>query len=293
MASPIFSLPGNDWRPAPGAADAARATEALESGHVVWLPALAFALAPEEQAFLSPQWATADRKNISFDPARGALRATAAEGEDHARLTTMMGRFAGSARSLVAGLFPGYANALRPGLTSFRPVEATGRAQSPRHDDTRLHVDAFPSRPTGGERILRVFCNVNPAGRPRVWEIGEPFEAVAAHYAPQLKMPAPGAAWLLHALGITKGRRSAYDHCMLQLHDRAKCDDAYQRASPRTHAEFTPGSTWIVFTDRVMHAALAGQFLFEQTFYLPVAAMQDPARAPLKVLERTLGRALV
>ena len=188
---------------------------------------------------------------------------------------------------------PAYADALRFGLTSFRPVEATGRAQSPRHDDTRLHVDAFPSRPTGGQRILRVFCNVNPAGRPRVWEVGEPFEAVAEHFAPRLSMPAPGSAWLMQALGITKGRRSAYDHCMLQLHDRAKFDDAYQRASPRTHAEFTPGSTWVVFTDRVMHAALAGQFLFEQTFYVPIAAMQDPARAPFKVLERTLGRALV
>lgn len=47
---------------------------------------------------------------------------------------------------------------------------AVGRA-----DDRRLHVDAFPTRPNYGERILRVFANVNPAGVPRAWRVGEPF----------------------------------------------------------------------------------------------------------------------
>ncbi len=294
MTSPIYPLDTvTDWSPAPDAAAAECATRMLEEGNVVWMPRLAFTLTADEQGFLSPQWATADRKNISFDPVRNALRAAAAEGEDRDRLTAMIGRFARSTHSLLTGLFPAYAGALRFGLTSFRPVEATGRAQSPRHDDTRLHVDAFPSRPTRGERILRVFCNINPEGRPRVWQVGEPFEAMAARFAPRVGAPAPGSAWLLDTLGITKGRRSRYDHCMLQLHDRAKFDEEYQRTSPRTQAEFTPGSTWVVFTDRVMHAALAGQFLLEQTFYLPVAAMQEPARAPLRVLEHTLGRALV
>jgi hypothetical protein len=293
MSSPIAEFDIASWTPAPDAATAERATRRLEEGSVVWMPRLAFTLDAEEQRFLSPQWATADRKNISFDPVRNALRAAAAEGEDRERLTAMIGRFAKGTHSLLTGLFPAYARALRYGLTSFRPVEATGRAQSPRHDDTRLHVDAFPSRPTRGERILRVFCNINPAGRPRVWQVGEPFEAMAARYAPRISAPVPGSAWLMDTLGITKGRRSAYDHWMLQLHDRAKFDEEYQRASPRTQAEFAPGSTWVVFTDRVMHAALAGQFLLEQTYYLPVAAMQEPARAPLRVLEQTLGRALV
>jgi hypothetical protein len=41
-----------------------------------------------------------------------------------------------------------------------------------------------------------------------------------------------------------------------------------------------------------MHAALAGQFLLEQTFYLPVAAMQDENCAPLRILEQLYQREL-
>jgi hypothetical protein len=41
-----------------------------------------------------------------------------------------------------------------------------------------------------------------------------------------------------------------------------------------------------------MHAALAGQFLLEQTFYLPVAAMQDERMAPLRILEQLYQRQL-
>jgi sporulation protein YlmC with PRC-barrel domain len=97
---------------------------------------------------------------------------------------------------------------------------------------------------------------------------------------------------LLEKLGITKGRRSAYDHVMLNLHDKAKLDDAYQQATPRTYFEFPAQTTWLAFTDRVMHAALAGQFLLEQTFHLPVAAMQDERSAPLRILEAIYRRQL-
>jgi hypothetical protein len=38
---------------------------------------------------------------------------------------------------------------------------------------------------------------------------------------------------------------------------------------------------------------MAGQFAFEQTFYLPVSAMKNPERSPLRVLERLQGRTLV
>jgi hypothetical protein len=37
---------------------------------------------------------------------------------------------------------------------------------------------------------------------------------------------------------------------------------------------------------------MSGQFAFEQTFYLPVNAMKDPERSPLRVLERLTGRTL-
>ena len=37
-------------------------------------------------------------------------------------------------------------------------------------------------QPVQGRRLLRVFCNVNPRGEPRVWELGEPFDAVVQRF---------------------------------------------------------------------------------------------------------------
>lgn len=51
--------------------------------------------------------------------------------------------------------------------------------------------------------------------------------------------------------------------------------------------DFPAHSTWLVFTDHVSHAALSGQFLLEQTFYLPVDAMVAPEKSPLKQWEGT------
>ena len=39
------------------------------------------------------------------------------------------------------------------------------------------------------------------------------------------------------------------------------------------------GSTWLTFTDQVGHAAMAGQYQFEQTFLLPVS--RDARRRPI------------
>ena len=80
---------------------------------------------------------------------------------------------------------------------------------------------------------------------------------------------------------------------MLQLHDRGKLDETYQRDAKRERIDFPPGATWICFTDQVLHAALGGQYLLEQTFLLPPSAMQHPERSPLRTLERLTGRALV
>jgi len=42
----------------------------------------------------------------------------------------------------------------------------------------------------------------------------------------------------------------------------------------------------------VSHAAMAGQYQLEQTFLLPVNAMEDMARSPIRTLERVMGRPL-
>ncbi|MEO7729276.1 MAG: Kdo hydroxylase family protein [Burkholderiales bacterium] len=280
------------WTEALAPAATVAATRELESGNVLFLPRLEFTLTESERRFLSPRWLEGTAKNVSYDPRAEKIAHTSAAGDDRLQLAAMMARYAQHARALILNVCPRYGDKLRAGLTSFRPVETAGRTTSPRKDDTRLHVDAFASRPNQGLRILRVFSNINPDGRPRVWEIGEPFEALVDRYARRVQPQWPGSAWLLEKLHITKGRRSAYDHVMLNLHDRAKLDADYQRTAPKLRFDFPARSTWAVFTDRVMHAALGGQFLLEQTFYLPVAAMQDERYAPLRILEVRYRRQL-
>ena len=59
---------------------------------------------------------------------------------------------------------------------------------------------------------------------------------------------------------------------MLQLHDRAKADAEFQRTSPQARVDFAPGTTWVCYSDQVLHAAMGGQHMFEQTFQLDAAA---------------------
>ena len=144
-----------------------------------------------------------------------------------------------------------------------------------------------------GRRILRLFANVDPEGRPRVWNIGEPFEPFATRFLPRTGRQIPGSAEVMQALKLTKGRRTAYDHAMLRLHDLAKEDGVYQETAIKRRVSFQSGVTWMVFTDAALHAALEGRNVLEQTFLLPIAAMADPAMSPLKTLERLTGRELV
>jgi hypothetical protein len=274
-------------------ADQDRAADALEGGRVLAFPALPFVVNNSEARFCAPDLSSGDRKNISFDPATGRCHGTSAEGEDRVELSGMIDRFGRGAEALVRGLFPAYAPSVQRARTSFRPVEISGRTTSPRHDDRRLHVDAFPSRPLRGRRILRVFSNIAPDGTPREWRVGEPFPDMARRFMPGLKPMLPGQSWAMSMLRLTRGRRSDFDKAMLRLHDSAKLDDRYQREAPQVAVSFAPGTTWMCFTDQVMHAAMSGRFALEQTFYLPADAMMTPERSPLRVLERMTGRALV
>jgi 3-deoxy-D-manno-oct-2-ulosonic acid (Kdo) hydroxylase len=288
----LEELPIHEWHGPFGPELCQRAVRALEEGRVLFLPRLPFQTEPDEAAFLTADAAGGERKNISLDPATGRIGNTSLPPDAAARLARMIDRFGCSAARLLHDLLPGYAPTLERARTSFRPVEIEGRATSPRHDDRLLHVDSFPTRPMLRRRILRVFSNIAPDGAVRAWRVGEPFPDYARRFLPRARTPLPGSAWLLEKLGITKGRRTAYDQIMLRLHDAGKLDAAYQSAAPKADVTFAPGTTWLCFTDQVLHAALSGHCALEQTFHLPVAAMADPARAPLSVLEQLAGRKL-
>jgi hypothetical protein len=291
MENRVRSLDHDSWSAPPSGREGLCLS--LESGDVLHLPRLAFALAEVERRFLDEHWSREGSKNISLPPAATTVRGATGTREELAALAEMLARFAALATDLVGNLCPRYRDHMRPGATSFRPCAIEDRGLSWRRDDTRMHVDSFPSNPMRGRRILRVFTNVHPQGLARSWLIGERFPAHSERFLPRARPAVPGAAWALEALRITKSRRSAYDHLMLQLHDAAKADLDYQRDAPRQSVGFAPGTTWICFTDCVVHAATSGQFALEQTFYVDVDAMEDRDASPLAVLEKLTGRALV
>lgn len=263
------------------------AMAALESGKVLYLPAYPFTLLQPEQALLSETILQPKRKNISYRYTSQQLSGCIpVQGEDIVSLMQhAIHRYAQFARHLVDTMLPSYQNALIWGRTSYRPKEIKGRPTSKRQDDTRLHVDSFAATPVNGLRILRVFSNVNPFYKPRVWHLGEPFKQVLSQFAQKLPLYNPRKAQILAWLKMTKSRRTAYDHYMLHLHDSMKLANEYQQNVEKYRMEFPAHSTWIVFTDQVSHAALSGQFLFEQTFYLPVEAMGDASLSPLRQLQ--------
>src|SRR6201999_2395182 len=100
-------------------------------------------------------------KNISLDHTSGKLQSTALAGADAEALAAMIERFGASATALVKALLP--YEPVERARTSYRPVEVEGRRYSRINDDRLLHVDAFPSRPMRGRRILRFFANIAPA----------------------------------------------------------------------------------------------------------------------------------
>jgi len=290
----LDSFPTQNWHEdIPGSLQN-RAIKNLEEGKILYFPDLAFTLQPDEQAFLSPEYADSRAKNISYDPHKNKLNGLAIKKENQTEeLTHLLKRFSDHAARLIEKLFPTYTSHLIKSRTSFRPVQILGRKTSYRKDDARLHVDAFPATPNQGKRILRVFSNINPYNEDRVWRVGEPFEKVINNFLPRCSKPIVGKSAFLQMLKITKSYRTRYDHYMLQIHDGMKRDMLYQKQAEQREIRFPSGTTWVVQTDHVSHAAMSGQYVLEQTFYLPIHGMQNEAHSPLRVLEKHLQRALV
>ncbi|AMM26887.1 Kdo hydroxylase family protein [Variovorax sp. PAMC 28711] len=289
MDTQLVELGLTDWRAATPNDDW---IAALEAGKVLYFPRLAFELLATERALLTPGVLSPDVRNISLSQ-DGRIKGVAGDESTQRAVAAMVGRFSAQAQALIHGLLPDYKPALRLAPTSYRPAHVETRVQSWRADDKRLHVDSFPSRPNYGERILRVFTNVNPDNMPRVWRVGEPFEEVARRFLPRAKPYVRWQARLLRALRVTKSLRSEYDHLMLQLHDGMKSDLDYQKTSPQETAAFPPGSVWVCFSDQTSHAVMSGQYMLEQTLHLPAAKQYNPDSSPLAILSRLTGRKLV
>jgi hypothetical protein len=199
------------------------------------------------------------------------------------------------------GFLPRYMAQCRVDFASLRPLEEEGRELPMKKRNDLLHVDAFPTRPTGGDMILRVFTNIHPE-KPRVWLTSDPFREVARKYAPGAglaRIAAEGASPLgrlrqsvRHAargLGLPAIERTAYDQFMLRFHDYLKQNREYQENCTKYRWEFAPQATWMAFTDVVPHAVLSGRYAVEQTFLIARDSLVSRRNAPIEILECVCG----
>lgn len=213
----------------------------------------------------------------------------------------IMRRYSGQVVQFLSRLLAPYASQWTLDYASFRSEQEQGRELPLHKRNDLLHLDAFPSRPTHGGRILRCFTNINPT-EPRVWQTTDGFAELAEQHAQQAGLAGfaagngDGLQTVLQSFGRVLGFKastsSAYDKFMLHFHDYLKENTAFQKDCPKIKLEFPPGSTWIVFTDAVPHAVLYGQYAVEQTLMVPMAGMVHPEKSPLRVLESIAGRPL-
>ena len=271
----------------------------LEEGRILLFPSASLALPPEDVAFLLSQRQSGARyhKNIAYRPAQGRISGVAGgEGADTERLRSVLAEYSRRAVEFAAGVLPDYARAWKVDYASFRPLEEEGRELPLRARNDLVHVDAFPTRPSGGDRILRVFTNVNPVA-PRVWKSAGTFDDLAGRFAVSSGLLARArrprladlARRLGRAVGLPVAVRSPYDRFMLSFHHFLKENRAFQEESEKATLSFPPGSTWMVFTDMVSHAVLSGRFALEQTFIVAREGLALPHRAPIAILERIAG----
>ena len=179
-----------------------------------------------------------------------------------------------------------YAGSWKIDFASFRPIEESGRQVSLHSRNDLLHFDSFPTRPSHGDRLLRIFTNIHP-DRARVWHTTDHFEALAGQFADRIglhRKPNALETWknlttrAAASLGLPVVDRPPYDRFMLKIHHAMKEDAGFQETCRKDRWEFPAGSTWIVFTDSASHACLSGQYALEQTFIIRRASLAAPRR---------------
>lgn len=272
----------------------------LEEGRILFYRRSPFEIPEADREFLLARRQGGGRlhKNIAYRPLRDRVTGATGSRDDVERLGRILREYSRASLEFLARMFPRYAGAWHVDYASFRPIEEHGRRLSHTDRNDLMHVDAFPTRPTNGNRILRFFTNIHP-DRSREWISGGTFDRLAERYAVPSGLlddavrhgrPSP-AARMLRAVGVRRGLPSPYDAFMLRFHDFLKNNAEFQ-AGEREAISFPPGSSWMVLTDMVSHAVLSGRFALEQTVILARESLAVPESAPIAILERLAGRPL-
>jgi hypothetical protein len=290
-SSPLLAIADDQQKSGPWYCDQ------LERGKVLFFPGVPFDFPETDRDFLLSQKQSGSRfhKNISYRPGTDILKGVSADSPDRERLHAVMRHFSREVTRFVSSFLSPYAGKLKLDFASFRPLEEQGRDLPLHKRNDLLHVDAFPTRPTHGGRILRVFVNINPSVG-RVWNVGEPFDASVPKLArshtisPPFRSPVTRkVARFASKIGLPVADRSRYDEFMLYLHDWLKENAGFQQDAAKQELVFPPGCTWLVYTDGVPHAVLSGRYALEQTYIVPTEALVTAEVAPIRVLEAVTG----
>lgn len=279
----------------------------LEEGNILFFPDTPIALPADDLEFLLglEQNSSSLHKNLAYKVAEDRISGADMKSADPAasqRLHGILRSYSQRVTQFLTGFLAPYQARWQLDYGSFRPQEEQGRDLSLRKRNDLIHTDAFPTRPTHGARILRFFNNIHPS-RTRDWITGEPFRTLVPQFTPEeIALPqAEGALTkvgrsVANGIGLGKAipalKRSPYDQFMMRFHNFLKENAAYQAQGKREASSFPPGSSWMVYTDMVPHAVLAGQYALEQTFLVAPEAMVAPEHAPLGVLESMTGQKL-
>ncbi len=280
----------------------------LEEGNILFFPQTPIALPDQDLHFLLTleQTSSGLHKNLAYKPALDRVSGADVKGADPAaseKLHRILREYSQHVTAFLAEFLAPYKSRWQLDYGSFRPQEEQGRDLSLRRRNDLMHTDAFPTRPTHGARILRFFNNLHPE-KTRDWIAGEPFRTLVPQFAPRkialpreqstlMRVTAQAACGLGLGRAIPALKRSPYDDFMMRFHNFLKENAEYQAHGKREASFFPPGSSWMVYTDMVPHAVLAGQYALEQTYLVAPEAMVAPEHAPLNVLEAMTGEKLV
>jgi hypothetical protein len=268
--------------------------ERLERGEVIYYPTAPFPLpaGADHQFLLQQELGQLAHKNISYNPANGKVGGYVRK--NTAQVEQMRRIFADFSQAVTAWMdrtLPSYTAGRHLDRLSFRPEEEATRRLRPTARNDLIHVDAFPNRPTRGQRILRVFANINPR-EPRIWVTSDPFAKLLRRYGEAAGLPSPEGPSLLRRLGLKVvalfrpqvAERSAYDEFMLRFHDYLKLNEDFQERGPKTLWTFPPGSVWLAMTDTCSHSVLRGRYALEHSYFISPEVLALPDESPPALL---------
>ena len=281
--------------------------ENLERGEILLFEPGALPLPPEEDLeFLRaelPKLITL--KNISYHPNGDYLSGIKRVPGVYDRTRRILRDHNREVGAFLARLLPGYAASWHAGKVNFRPLQERGRDISRHSSNELVHVDAFASGATHGDRTLRFFTNIHPT-ETRKWKSAGLFSELLGEFGGSagvlplgpkgldeglLDRARTGFLRALSRLGLPQAMTidsSPYDRSMKRIHDTLKDDEAFQRDERRwSFFEFRPFSSWVVLTDMVSHACISGQHALVNTWTVARESLVLPELAPFEVMARS------